>query len=146
MALQDRADLELLERLVDASDETHATASRHEHDAVASSQVLGRVRGEHDRCPPVGELAEAGHQLRARDRVEARRRFVQEEDMRIGEQFDGDAGALALPAAQRADPHVGMIGQPHRFDRVTDGVVDLGRACRRREPQPRRIAERALER
>ena len=29
--------------------------------------------------------------------------------MRIGEQLDGDAGALALPAAQRADPDVGEI-------------------------------------
>jgi len=53
---------------------------------------------------------------------------------RIGEQLDGDAGAFALPAAQRADPDVGLIGQAHGVERVTDRVVDVGRACRRREP------------
>ena len=66
--------------------------------------------------------------------------------MRVGEQLDGDAGALALPAAQRADPDAGVIGQAHGVDGVTDGVVDLGRARRRREPEPRRVAQRALER
>ena len=72
--------------------------------------------------------AQAGDQLRARDRVEARRRLVEEEDVRIGEQLDGDAGALALPAAQRADPDVGVIGQAHGVDRVTRP---------RRRPRPR---------
>ena len=126
--LRDRADPELLERLVDGPDEAHSPTSRHEHDAIAQREVLDRVRGEHDRRRPVGELAQAGDQLRARDRVEARRRLVEEEDVRIGEQLDGDAGALALPAAQRADPDVGVIGQAHGVERVTDRVVDLGRA------------------
>ena len=102
------------------------------------------MRGEHDRRRPVGELAQAGDQLGARDRVEAGRRLVEEEDVRIGEQLDGDAGALALPAAQRADPDVGVLGQADGVDRVTDRVVDLGRARRRREPEPRGVAERAL--
>ena len=144
--LRDRADPELLERLVDGSDEAHSPAARHEHDAIARGEVLDRVRGEHDRRRPVGELAQAGDQLRARDGVEAGRRLVEEEDVRIGEQLDGDAGALALPAAQRADPDVGVLGQAHGVDRVTDRVVDLGRGRRRREPQPRRVAERASER
>ena len=142
--LRDRADPELLERLVDGPDEAHSPTSRHEHDAIALREVLDRVRGEHDRRRPVGELAQVGDQLRARDRVEAGRRLVEEEDVRIGEQLDGDAGALALPAAQRADPDVGVLGQAHGVDRVTDRVVDLGRGRRRREPEPRRVAERAL--
>ena len=36
--------------------------------------------------------------------------------------------------------------RPDGVDRVTDRVVDLGRGRRRREPQPRRVAERASER
>ena len=84
------------------------------------------MRGEHDGGRPVGELAQAGDQLRAGDRVEARCRLVEEEDVRIGEQLDGDAGALALPAAQRADPDVGLIGQVDGVERITDRVVDVG--------------------
>ena len=66
--------------------------------------------------------------------------------MRLGEQLDGDAGALALPAAQGADPDVRVWAQSHRLDRVTDRGVDLARGCRRREPEPRGVVERALER
>ena len=43
--------------------------------------------------------------------------------MRIGEQLDGDAGALALPTAQRADPDVGLLGQAHGVDHVFAGAV-----------------------
>ena len=135
--LRDRADPELLERLVDGPDEAHSPTSRHEHDAIAQGEVIDRVRGEHDGGRPVGELAQAADQLRAGDWVEARCRLIEEEDVRIGEQLDGDAGALALPAAQRADPGVGVIGQADGVERVTDRVVDVGRACRRWEPQPR---------
>ena len=46
------------------------------------------------------------------------RRLVEEEDVRIGEQLDGDAGALALPAAERADPDVGLLGEADGVDRV----------------------------
>ncbi len=66
--------------------------------------------------------------------------------MWIGEQLGGDAGPLALPATQRADPDVGEIGEANRLDRLADGSVDLGRARRRGQPQPRRVPERALER
>ena len=78
--------------------------AHHEHDAIALREVLDRVRGEHDRRRTVGELTEAVDDLRARDRVEARCRLVEEEHVRIGEQLDGDAGALALPAAQATRP------------------------------------------
>ena len=142
----DRADPELLERLLDGPDEAHPPSSRHEHDAVALRQVLDRVRGEHDRRRLVGEPAQAGDQLRARDRVQPGRRLVEEEDVRIGEQLGGDAGPLALAAAQRADSDLGLIGQVHGLEGVTDRAVDLGRAGRRREPQLRGVAERASER
>ena len=90
-------------------------------------EVLDCVRGEHDRRRPVGQLAQVGEQLRARDRVEAGCRLVQEEDVRIGEQLDRDAGALALPTAQRADPDVGLLSQADGVDRGTYRVVDLRR-------------------
>ncbi len=101
--------------------------------------------GEHDRRRAVGQLAQVGDQLRAGDGVEARGRLVEEEDVRVGEQLDGDAGPLALPAAQRADPDVDLPGQAHGVDGVTDGVVDLGPGCRRREPEAGGVAKRTLE-
>ena len=102
--------------------------------------------GEYDRGRAVGELAQVGDQLRAGDGVEAGGRLVEEEEVRVGEQLDGDAGPFALTAAQRADPDVDLPGQAHGVDGVTDGVVHLGPGCRRREPEARRVAKRTLER
>ena len=96
--------LEVCERLVDRADEADPTTARHEHDLVASGEVVDRVGGEHDGRRPVGELAQAGDQLGAGDGVEAGGRLVEEEDVGIGEQLDGDAGALALTTAQRTRP------------------------------------------
>jgi hypothetical protein len=95
--------------------------------------------------PRFPEVAQPCDQLDAGDRVEARCRLVEEEDVRIGQQLDGDAGALALPAAERGHLDVGVIGQADSFERVADRVVDLGRGRRRREPEPRGVAERACE-
>ena len=39
---------------------------------------------------------------------------------RIGEQLDGDAGPLALPAAQGADPDADLTGQAHGVDRARE--------------------------
>ena len=144
--LRDRADLEVLERFVDGADEADSPTPRQEHDAIAQREVRDRVRREHDGRGSVGKLAQVADQLRARGRVEAGRRLVQEEDARFGEELDGDAGALALPAAQRADPDVGVLGQPDGVDRGMDRVVDLGCGCRRREPEPGRVAERVSKR
>ena len=102
--LRDRADPEVLERFVDGADEADSPTPRHEHDAIAQREVLDRVRREHDGRRPVGQLAQVGDQLRARGRVEAGRRLVEEEHARFGEELDGDAGALALPAAQGRRP------------------------------------------
>ena len=123
--LRHRADAVQLERLVDGADEAESPASCHAHDAIARSEVVDRVRGEHDRRRPVGEFAQAADQLGAGDRVEARRRLIQEEDVRVREQLDGDARAFALPSAQRADPDLGLIGQADGVERVTDRAIDL---------------------
>ena len=80
-----RADLKLLERFVDGADEADSPTPRHEHDAVAQTEVLDRVRGEHDGRRLVSKLPQVADQLRAGGRVEARRRLVQEEGVRLGE-------------------------------------------------------------
>ena len=140
-----RADAVQLECLIHGPDEAESPTACHAHDAIAGSEVVDRVRGEHDRRRPVGEFAQAADQLGAGDRVEARRRLIQEEDVRVRQQLDRDARALALTSAQRAHPDLGLIGQAHGVERVTDRVIDLRRGCRRREPQTRCVAERALQ-
>ena len=104
--------------------------AQHEHDAIARREVLDGVGREHDGRGLVRESAQSSDQFCTRDRIEPGRRLVQEEDVRIGEQLDGDAGALALPAAQRADPDVGLRGQPDGVERATDRVVDFARSGR----------------
>ena len=99
------------------------------------------MRGEHDRGRVICQVVQAGDELGAGDRVEPRCRLVEEEDVRIGYQFDRDAGALALAAAQRADAHVGVVAQPDGFERLAHCVVDLLRRGRRREPKPGRVVE-----
>ena len=124
--IRDGADPELLECVVEGADEADASAARHEHDAIASREVVDRVGGEHDCRRSVGESTQAVDDLRARDRVETRCRFVEEEHLRIGEQLDRDAGALALAATQCGDPDVAVLGQAHGVEGVTDRVVDVG--------------------
>ena len=68
--------------------------------SIALVEVLDGVGGEHHGRRAVGEVAETRDDLGARDRVEPGRRLVEEEDVRVREQLDGDAGALALPAAE----------------------------------------------
>ena len=125
--LPNRVDLEVLERFVDGPDEADSPTSREEHDAIAQRQVRNRVRGEHDGRGSVGQLPHVADELRAGGRVETGRRLVQEQHAGFGEQLDGNAGPLALPSAQRADPNVGLLGQPDRFDRGTNRVIDVGR-------------------
>jgi len=58
--------------------------------------------------------------------LEAGRRLVEEEHARFGKELDGNACALALPAAQRPDPDVGVLGQPDGVHPGMDRLVDLG--------------------
>src|SRR6476660_7439920 len=83
-----RVDAEVFERCFDPTDEADMAAACHEHDAIARSQVVDRVSGEDDRRRAVSQLAQVSDEIRTRRRVEARRRFVEEEDARMSEQLD----------------------------------------------------------
>ena len=144
--LRYRADREVLERVVDSTDERDSPTPRHEHDAIAQIEVLDRMRREHDRRRPVGKLPELSDQLHARGRVETGRRLVEEEDARFGQKLDRNACTLTLPTAQGANPDLGVLAEPDRVDCSRDRVVDLGASRRRREPQPCRVTERVLQR
>jgi hypothetical protein len=74
------------------------------------------------------------------------RGLVEEEQARPGEQFDRDAGPLALPARQVAHPHVGTVGEVEVVQGLVDGSRDPGRVGARRQPQPGRVAQRTPQR
>ena len=76
---------------------------------------------------------------------EAGRRLIKEERPRIGEELDGDAGALALPAAERADPNVGVVTETNVVERRADDLIDLGRGCCGRQSQSSCITERVAK-
>ena len=137
---------EVLQRGVDGADERHPSAARHEDDAIAQREVVGRMRREHDGRGTIGQRAQVGDQFGAGRRVQPGRRLVEEQHARLGQQFGGDAGPFALSPAQRADAHVGVLGQADRRNRSADRSVGLGRRGRRWEPEPGGVAQRALER
>jgi hypothetical protein len=98
--LGDRVDMKVLSRFVQGTDEADTATGRHEDDAIAHREVFARVSREHHGRRTVGQVAQPADHLGARHRVEAGRRLVEEEHLRRGQQLDGDAGALPLPAAQ----------------------------------------------
>ena len=104
--LRDRAGIELLERIGEHSDEGHSSATRHEHDAVAGREVLW-TECVVNTTSPIGRPGRAGGRVHPRSvtGIEAGGRLVEGKKAgRVGEQLDGDRGALALPAAQRPRP------------------------------------------
>ena len=80
-------------------------------DAIARSQVVGVVSGQHDRGAVVGEATQGADQRRGRGWVETRRRFVEEEGPRARQQLDADADPLALAPAEISDACGSPIGE-----------------------------------
>jgi hypothetical protein len=70
------------------------------------------MSGQEDR---LAQRPEAGHHLPGPapgGGVEARGRLVQEQQLGIADQRQGDVEPAVLPARQVADPVVGLIGEP----------------------------------
>ena len=62
----------------------------------------------------------------ARDRIEARRRLVEEEDLRRMYQAARNFQAPSHPAGKASDQLVGEIAQAHRFQQLRDQFLALG--------------------
>ena len=76
-----------------------------------------------DRAAPVGQLAQFLHDLLVQGRVEAGRGLVEEQQGRLGEQFQGDRDTLALPAGQRVDALLGPLGEIERVEDLRDPLA-----------------------
>ena len=69
------------------------------------------ARDEH-RAPLGGEAAQQRAQIDARLRVEARRRLVQQQHVRVVHERAGQAEPLLLPAREHPRGRIGEVGQP----------------------------------
>jgi hypothetical protein len=90
------------------------------------------VRRDDDRLAHCLEFLEQSLDLDARARVEARRRFVQEQNLGVVDQRFGKAQALLHAAAEFLDVGVFLFGQRGQFEHVVNqaGPVNLGDAVR----------------
>ena len=84
------------------------TSADQDDELIHEVGVFHHVRGADDGAAGVRQVAEQLHELEFRGRSRPERRFIEEEDGRLGEQLDADADALALAAGEPA------IGLPAR--------------------------------
>jgi hypothetical protein len=112
-----------------------------EHDDGVGQRDRREPMGDHERRAPGHDLAQRRLDLLLGRRVDRRRRVVEDEDARIGQERARDGDALALAAAQRqaalADARVVAVGQ------ALDEVVGLGAAAPRARSPPGVASARA---
>ena len=102
-------------------DDVPARADQHQR--VADVHVGDRVGGEHDRPALVREQPQQQHHPLVEARVEAGGGLVEEDDLRLAQQFAGDRHALALAAAERLDQLAALVGQAQQREHVADPRV-----------------------
>ena len=118
---------ELGGQLVDRPDPDEA-ARGEDPDPVADRLDLGQqVAREHDRqAALVDQPAQQVEDLDDADRVDRRRRLVEDQQVGRLDQGVGDAEPLAHAARVGVDPVVGAVGQPDLLEDLVDRVLGLG--------------------
>ena len=101
---------------------------RDDRDAVGEGlRLVHVVRGEEDRLAQVAQAADHVPGLAARRGVEAGGRLVEEEQLGVADQGEGDVEPPLLPARERRGPGVRLLGEADQLHRLVDvargGVV-----------------------
>jgi hypothetical protein len=110
---------------------SHRHAAVDEHDTVGELlQVAQQVAADDDGRAPAGQPAQQLAQLDPTARVEARRRLVEQQHLRVVHERASQAQPLLLPARERVHRPVGVLGQAGELDQLRRPP---GRA---RTPQP----------
>jgi hypothetical protein len=102
---------------------------------VHEVDILHDVGRAEDGAAAVREVAKEFHELEFRGRIEAGGGFVEKEDGGAGEEFHGDADALALAAGEIADAGAGALTEAELGDGLEDELAELegGRAAGKAE-------------
>ncbi len=99
-------------------------AGREHQQPVAHVEAEDAVGDDDDGTAVVGEAAQHVHHRAVHARVETGGRFVEEEQRRLGQQLQGHADALALPAGEAVHGLRGALFEAE----FTDDLVDPGPA------------------
>ena len=78
---------------------THVSARAHNDDLVTQGQCQGRVRNQNDRLSLPADFSKRLHQMALRSRIQSRCRLIKEEQIRVAEHFNRNAGSLFLSPA-----------------------------------------------
>ena len=114
-------------------------AGAEQRDAVAHAlHPLEQMRGQQHRHALGLEAADDAEQLGGGLRIEARRRLVEDRDLRALHQDFGKPEPLPHAAREGADALVGNIGKTDPLERVGDALLALGEA---KADQPRGVAQ-----
>ena len=116
---------EELRRLLGRAGIDHVAARADEHERVAHVDVGDRVGRQDDGATLVGEKPEQEHHPLVEPRVEARRRLVEEEDLRLDQELGRDRHALALPTAQRLHELSPLVLEVDERERAIDARLAL---------------------
>ena len=92
----------------------HLSVGHHDHAVGVSVGLLEVVGREDDRLAARGESPHQGPEPTARLDVDADRRLVEDQHGRIGDQREGEAHTLGLPARQLLGSAVGDLRQSVR--------------------------------
>lgn len=112
-----------------------APTGREDQQAVAAFEVEHAVGDDDDRAAVVREVAQHVHHRAVHAGVEAGGGLVQEEQGRLGEQFQGDGDAFALAAGEAVDGQVGALFEAEFTDHLVDPGLAFGLGGVLREAQ-----------
>ena len=91
---------------------------------VHSSSSSGQdVAADHDRLAQRAQLAQQFAQLDAGARVEARRRLVEQQHLRVVHQRVGEAQPLLHAAAELLDVRAALVGEIDQLQQVADHLA-----------------------
>ena len=107
-----------------------AAAPRHDDGPVGDLLQLGEDVARDQHRPALGrERAQDVAQLDPAARVEARGRFVEQQDAGVVDQRPGDGGPLPHAAGQLGGPGVLEAAQPHEVDQLVDPLLRRAHPC-----------------
>jgi hypothetical protein len=95
-----------------------AAALQYRHPVGEALRLVQVVGGEHDRLAERAEVLDRRPAPAARLRVEAGRRLVEEDQVRVAGQGEGQVKAAALTAGQAAHLDVPVLGELHDLQQV----------------------------
>ncbi len=100
---------------------------------------------DHD-APSIGQLAEQSRHRAFVARVESRRRLVEEQHRRPGEQLESDRRPLLLTAGEAIDRDVAPLGQPQLVEHLGHASVALNGIGVRAKAQRGGVGQRPAQR